>query len=53
MDLLPHLDFDLALFMANVRQVNPVATVIEVSARTGLGVPHWLAWLMARRATTN
>src|SRR5690606_5169490 len=35
MDLLPHLDFDLALFEANLRQVNPQAQVVHVSARTG------------------
>jgi hydrogenase nickel incorporation protein HypB len=45
MDLLPHLDFDLELFRANLRQVNPTATVIELSARTGAGVDAWCAWL--------
>ncbi len=41
MDLLPHLDFDLALFRANLAQVNPAATVFEVSARTGEGLQVW------------
>ncbi|GAB2773111.1 hydrogenase nickel incorporation protein HypB [Nocardioides salsibiostraticola] len=41
MDLLPHLDFDLALFRANLRQINPTAVVIEVSARTGEGLDAW------------
>jgi hydrogenase nickel incorporation protein HypB len=45
MDLLPHLDFDLDLFRANLRQVNPTTTVIEVSARTGEGVDAWCGWL--------
>src|SRR6202161_2696296 len=31
MDLLPHLDFDLDLFLANLRAVNPGAAVIQVS----------------------
>jgi len=44
-DLLPHLDFDLGLFEANLRQVNPRASVIKVSARTGEGVEDWLSWL--------
>jgi hydrogenase nickel incorporation protein HypB len=48
MDLLPHLDFDLALFRANLRQVNPTATVIELSARTGEGLDAWCTWLAAR-----
>ncbi|WP_432840227.1 hydrogenase nickel incorporation protein HypB [Dactylosporangium sp. CA-092794] len=52
-DLLPHLDFDLALFRANLRAVNPAATVLEVSARTGEGVEEWCAWLRARRAPST
>ncbi len=34
-DLLPHLDFDLDAFLSNLKSVNPTATVIQVSARTG------------------
>ncbi len=45
MDLLPHLDFDLELFRSNLAEVNPSATVIELSARTGDGVDQWLHWL--------
>ncbi|MGD9526802.1 hydrogenase nickel incorporation protein HypB [Pseudonocardia sp.] len=47
-DLLPHLDFDLDAFHANLRGVNPGAEVIETSARTGAGVDAWCAWLEAR-----
>jgi hydrogenase nickel incorporation protein HypB len=47
-DLLPHLDVDLDLFLANLSSINPGATVITVSARTGQGVDEWCAWL--RRA---
>lgn len=46
-DLLPHLDVDLGLFEANVRAVNPTATILHVSARTGQGVDGWYAWLAA------
>jgi len=45
MDLLPHLGFDLDLFLANLRAVNPAATVIQASARTGDGVDAWCQWL--------
>ena len=45
MDLLPYLDFDLELFRRNVAQVNPEATLIEVSARTGEGLDAWHEWL--------
>ncbi|MEV5410731.1 hydrogenase nickel incorporation protein HypB [Thermopolyspora sp. NPDC052614] len=44
-DLLPHLDFDLDAFYANLRAVNPSAATIEVSARTGHGLDEWCAWL--------
>lgn len=45
MDLLPHLDFDLALFYANLRNVNPDVQTIEISARTEEGLAPWCSWL--------
>jgi len=45
MDLLPHLDFDMALFERNLAAVNPSATVLKVSARSGDGIDSWLTWL--------
>ncbi len=44
-DLLPHLDFDLDLFLSNVRAVNSTAHVILASARTGEGADEWCDWL--------
>jgi hydrogenase nickel incorporation protein HypB len=44
-DLLPYLDFDMALFQANLRAVNPTVKTIELSARTGDGVDAWCQWL--------
>jgi hydrogenase nickel incorporation protein HypB len=44
-DLLPHLDFDLARFLSNLKAVNPGALVIQASARTGEGVDEWCSWL--------
>jgi hydrogenase nickel incorporation protein HypB len=46
-DLLPHLDFDLPRFLANLADVNPKAAVIQASSRTGEGVDAWCAWLLA------
>jgi len=46
LDLLPHLDFDLEQFLANVKAVNPHAKVIQLSARTGDGVADWCDWLL-------
>jgi hydrogenase nickel incorporation protein HypB len=49
-DLLPHLDIDLAQLIANARQVNPAATLLEVSARSGEGLPGWYGWLRTAAA---
>jgi hydrogenase nickel incorporation protein HypB len=45
LDLLPHLDVDVALLRRNVVAVNPAARVLEISARTGAGLDAWHAWL--------
>jgi hydrogenase nickel incorporation protein HypB len=45
MDLLPHLDADLDLFLANLSRVHPGVRVIPVSARTGEGIDEWCDWL--------
>jgi hydrogenase nickel incorporation protein HypB len=45
LDLLPHLDVELAAFHANLCHVNPTATVLEVSAKTGEGLDAWIDWL--------
>ena len=44
-DLLPHLDFDVALAMANARRVNPGLRFFLTSARTGEGLDAWFAFL--------
>lgn len=46
-DLLPHLDVDLDLFLANLADVNPAAHVILASAKTGDGIDEWCTWLRA------
>jgi hydrogenase nickel incorporation protein HypB len=50
-DLLPHLEFDLELFLYNLDQVNPGVERILLSARTGEGTGalcEWLTRLVAR-----
>jgi hydrogenase nickel incorporation protein HypB len=49
-DLLPHLDFDLGLAIANARKVNPAIKALKVSARTGEGFLAWIAWIDVARA---
>lgn len=46
-DLLPHLDVDLAAFDAALSSVNPDASTLQVSARTGEGMSAWMDWLLA------
>lgn len=50
-DLLPHLDFDLALCMAHARRVNPGIEILAVSARTGDGMHTFHHWLEHHAAT--
>ena len=47
-DLLPHLDFDLDAFLANLTAINPTAHIIMASARSGEGVDEWCCWLAGR-----
>jgi hydrogenase nickel incorporation protein HypB len=44
-DLLPHLDFDVARAVANLRAINPEAPLLRLSARTGEGLDTWYEWL--------
>jgi len=44
-DLLQYLDFDIDRLEANILQVNPQATVMRVSAKTGEGVDAFREWL--------
>jgi hydrogenase nickel incorporation protein HypB len=46
-DLLPHLDFDLDRFLANLDAVNPGVRRLLVSAKTGEGIEPWVEWLAA------
>lgn len=52
-DLLPNLDFSVAQAVANVATINPDATVLQVSARSGDGMAHWYDWLRGRFAAAR
>lgn len=45
-DLLPHLDFDVAACIAYAQRVNPGIEVLLLSARSGQGMDAWLDWLL-------
>jgi len=49
-DLLPHLDFDVDLAIANARQVNPDLEFFLTSARSGEGLDRWFEFLRERVA---
>jgi hydrogenase nickel incorporation protein HypB len=44
-DLVPYLDADVHRYLTHVRDVNPAATILPVSARTGEGMAAWFQWL--------
>lgn len=44
-DLLPHLNYDVATAIAFARRVNPQIRVIQLSATSGEGMDEWLAFL--------
>ncbi len=44
-DLLPYLDFDVSLAVANAREVNPELRFFFTSARTGEGLDPWFDFL--------
>jgi len=48
-DLLPHVDFDVAACVAHARRARPGVEVLEVSATRGDGLDAWYDWLRARR----
>jgi hydrogenase nickel incorporation protein HypB len=49
-DLAPHCDVDVDLYVANARRVNPQIGVIRLSTRKDApGLDQWLAWIEAAR----
>jgi hydrogenase nickel incorporation protein HypB len=49
-DLLPHVDFDVARFVECARRVNAAAPLLQVSATRGTGLAAWYDWLRAAAA---
>ncbi|WP_346353261.1 hydrogenase nickel incorporation protein HypB [Azotosporobacter soli] len=44
-DLLPHLNFDKTKAVRDIKGINPLAPIIEVSCQTGDGLTAWYEWL--------
>ena len=49
MDLLPHVDFDVARARAFATKLNHDLAIFEVSCRNGSGLDGWYAWLRTMR----
>ncbi len=52
-DLLPHLQTDIELMKTNIRKINPLIRIIELSAQTEAGLAEWFDFLAAGRATKD
>ncbi|GHO42591.1 hypothetical protein KSX_07540 [Ktedonospora formicarum] len=46
LDLLPHVNFDLAKVKRQVLAINPDMRIFEISCRTGEGLDEWCEWLL-------
>jgi hydrogenase nickel incorporation protein HypB len=51
-DLLPHLQFDVARCIAYARRINPQIEVLQLSAASGEGMDGWLNWIVAAQGGT-
>lgn len=47
-DLIPHVPFDLDLFRADVKRLNPDVTLLELSSTSGQGMQAWVEWVKSR-----
>jgi len=52
-DLLPHVEFDVARTIANALKVNPGITALRLSAKTGEGLEAWYRWLRREAAAAR
>lgn len=52
-DLVPYLNIDIEQITQNVRQLNPHAAIIPVSAQTGTGLAEWFEWVRQQVATPS
>jgi len=46
-DLLPHIDFDVASFRKAVEGLNPDVKIFVVSCKTGDGIDAWCSWVLS------
>jgi len=51
MDLLPHVDFDIAAFRRSVEGLNPKVEMFQLSCKTGEGIENWCSWVLEQIKT--
>jgi hydrogenase nickel incorporation protein HypB len=51
MDLLPHVDFDIAAFRRSITGLNPKVEVFELSCKTSEGIEKWCSWILEQVET--
>src|SRR4030042_933332 len=51
MDLLPHVDFDIAAFRRSIAGLNPEVEVFQLSCKTGEGIERWCSWILEQVET--
>ena len=47
-DLVPYLEIDVERMEANIRQINPTAKILQISAKTGQGLEDWFNWISSQ-----
>ncbi len=52
-DLLPHVDFDVARCIQYATRVNPAISVLQLSATSGEGLVAWLEWVGSGHRTAS
>jgi hydrogenase nickel incorporation protein HypB len=52
MDLLPHVDFDIAAFRRSVAGLNPKTELFQISCKTGEGIEEWCSWILDQTKAT-
>ncbi len=45
-DLLPYVDFDIAVFRRAIEGLNPKVKLFELSCKTGAGIESWCSWVL-------
>ena len=45
-DLLPYVDFDIAVFRRAIERLNSKVKIFELSCKTGAGIESWCSWVL-------